>query len=119
MRLLVVILGMLTLALGVGSRFWPTVELAFVNGNQHHSRERVLWLANIQEGDPLLWINRWSLAALEADPWIARASVVRHFPDTVSISVSERTPKLTDGTVVWGEGGVELPGVSQEVIDSL
>lgn len=111
MRVVVIILGLLAFAVGLGTRMWPTVAHVAVNGNNHYSREQVMWLANVHEGDPFLWVTRGSLAGLEDDPWIARASVVRHWPDTVAISVWERSPYMTDGERVWSADGVELPGV--------
>ncbi len=119
MRVFVIILGLLTLAVGAGSRIWPTVTDVHVNGNNHYSRAQVMWLANVQEEDPLLWITRWSLKGLEDDPWIAWASVVRHWPDTVSITVEERTPLLRTDDLAWSRDAVALPGLTAEELEPL
>lgn len=119
MRVAVIILGLLTVLAGAGSRMWPKVEQVFVNGNSHYSGAQVLWLANVQVGDPLLWITRWSVAGLTEDPWIARARVVRHWPDTVSVTVTERVPRLRTDEFAWSADGTRLPGLDQEVLDRL
>jgi cell division protein FtsQ len=101
-------------ALLVGSRFYPTIEEVAVVGNRHYERDEILELAEVRPGGPLLWVNRWSAAGLTDDPWIARARVIRHWPDTVSITVWERTPILSDGSVSWAADGTLLPGVDAE-----
>lgn len=112
LRVTVIILGLLAVATLIGSRMWPTVTHVQVHGNSHYSDAQVMWLANVAPEDPLLWITRWSLAGLEADPWIARASVVRHWPDTVSITVAERVPVLREGELAYAADGTALPGLS-------
>ncbi len=119
MRVLVIVLGLLATGLGVGSRFWPLVDQVHVIGNARYSREQILWLANLDAGSPLLWVSRGSLSGLERDPWIARSSVVRHWPDTVSITVWEREPFMTDGEQVWSHDGVLLPDVDPAVREGL
>lgn len=119
MRVAVIILGLLTVLAGAGSRLWPKVEQVFVNGNSHYSTAQVAWLANVQTGDPLLWVTRWSLAGLEEDPWIASARVVRHWPDTVSITVRERVPVLRTDDIAWSADGVALPGLSPDELAEL
>jgi cell division protein FtsQ len=114
MRVFVIILGLLAFGIGLGSRFHPLVSQVAVAGNSHYSRAEIAWLAGVAEGDPLLWITRWSVSGLAGDPWVERVSVVRHWPDTVSISVTERTPLFTDGVDVWSGDGVLLPGVAEE-----
>lgn len=119
MRVIVIILGLLTLLAGFGSRLWPTVDHVYVNGHRHHSAAQIAWLANVEPGDPLLWINRWSLADLPADPWIQSARVVRHWPDTIAITVSERVPLLHTGDIAWAADGTALPGLSPEELAAL
>ncbi|HEX7003248.1 MAG TPA: FtsQ-type POTRA domain-containing protein [Trueperaceae bacterium] len=114
MRPLLVVLALLAVALLIGSRFYPTIETVAVSGNSHYDREEVRELAGVEPGGALLWVNRWSLAELANDPWIRRARVIRHWPDTVSINVWERTPVITDGTSSWAADGTLLPGVSEE-----
>lgn len=115
MRTFVILLGLVAFSLGLGSRYYPLVGYVAVAGHDHYSTEEIAWLAGVAGGEPLLWINRWSVAPLAADPWIARVSVVRHWPDTVSLTVWERVPRFTDGERVWSEDGLLLPDVPDEV----
>ena len=119
MRAAVIILGLAAVAALFGSRLWPLTEYAHVNGNAHYSDAEVLWLANVSHGAPLLWVNRWSLAGLEDDPWILRARVVRHWPDTVAITVTEREPRVWSEGTAWSADGVALPGVAEETAAEL
>lgn len=97
------------------TRFWPTVQRIEIVGAGHHAPVAIAELARVSHGDPLLWITRWRAAGLARDPWIAAARVTRHWPDTVSIAVWERTPSARGGTdadaVVWADDGTPLPGV--------
>jgi cell division protein FtsQ len=98
------------------SRFWPTVERIEVVGTVHLGEERVLRAARLAPGDPLLWITRWRVAELLRDPWVARARVTRHWPDTVAVTVWERRPHARSGTgpdaTVWARDGTVLPGAT-------
>ncbi|MEX2543285.1 MAG: FtsQ-type POTRA domain-containing protein [Trueperaceae bacterium] len=114
MRALLVVLVMVAAVLLVGSRFYPVIAEVAVVGNGHYSKEEVMDLAAVRPGGPLLWVNRWSLADLTGDPWIARARVIRHWPDTVSITVWERVPVMSDGQATWSADGTMLPGVDEE-----
>ncbi len=118
MRALLLTVGLLIVAaLGV-TRFWPTVERIEVTGTRHHAVGDVLRLARVAPGDPLLWITTWRVSGLSADPWIARARVTRHWPDTVSIAVWERAPLARSGDEpearVWARDGTVLPSASAE-----
>lgn len=118
MRALLLISSLLVVAaLGV-TRFWPTVERIEVTGTHHHDTGDVLRLARVAPGDPLLWITTWRVSGLSEDPWIARARVTRHWPDTVSIAVWERAPLARSGdgpeAQVWARDATVLPGTSAE-----
>lgn len=106
LALLVILSGIL-----FGSRFYPRIARVEVLGNARYSREAIMELANVAPGDPFLWVTRWRLARLEADPWILSARIMRHWPDTIAITVRERTPFVTDGRHSYALDGTVLPGV--------
>ena len=112
MRPFLIVMTVLFAAVLVASRFVPTVERIEVAGTSHHLAETVLHLARLAPGDPWLWVTRWRVRDLERDPWILRARVIRHWPDTVSVAVWERTPILHDGATSWSADAVMLPGAS-------
>jgi cell division septal protein FtsQ len=118
-RWFTLLLVLVTAALLVGSRFYPRIAEVAVAGNVHYGPEEIAALARVENGGPLLWVNRWSVGGLVNDPWIARARVIRHWPDTVSITVWEREPVLTDGESTWAADGILLPGVDEETSSGL
>ena len=101
------------------SHFVPTVATVDVFGQQQHSAERLMAIADLRPGDPFLWITRWRVRRLSSDPWLAQTRVVRHWPDAVTLTVVERTPVATDGTTTWASDGTVLPGVATEVRQAL
>lgn len=117
MRIFLIVLAVLLLAILAVTRFWPPVERIEVTGARHHEPATVLRLARIAPGDPLLWITRWRVAALQDDPWIRQARVIRHWPDAVSVRVWERVPLARDGrgpdAVVWARDGTVLPSTTE------
>lgn len=118
MRKTLIVLWLALLGLLAATRFWPSVEQVEVTAGPHHDRAAVLELAGVSTGDPLLWVTRWRVRDLENDPWVRRARVIRHWPDTVSIRVWEREPRARNGpgpdAEVWAGDGTVLPGASQE-----
>jgi hypothetical protein len=114
MRWLLLVLTLFAAGLLVGTRFYPTIAEVAVIGNEHYDRSEILELAGVRPGAPLLWVNRWGLAGLANDPWIARVRVIRRWPDAVSITVWERSPMLSDGESTRSADGTLLPGVDEE-----
>ena len=102
------------LALLVTTRFYPQVTRVEVLGASHYSEAEVLALANLERGDPLLWVTRWRSDALVQDPWISRARIIRHWPDTLSVAVWEREPFARFGETVYALDGTVLPNGSTE-----
>ena len=86
-----------------------------VEGTQSLRPGEVITRAGIGSGTNVFHLDTGSiLTALEADPWIRSATVERHLPGSVVITVQERTPIAralvgTTSTVVAGDGTV-LPG---------
>jgi cell division protein FtsQ len=66
---------------------------ATVVGAQHTGSEAVLEAAGLVDHPPLIDVDPKSAARrVQRLPWIAHAEVVRHWPDSVTISVTERVP---------------------------
>ena len=117
-RTLLALLLLLGIAVIV-SRFVPKIAAISVTGNVHYDQQRVLLLAGVQVGDPLLWVTRGSVAGLADDPWIHSVGVVRSWPDALHIAVTERSAALTDGATTWALDGTVLTGASQVETASL
>lgn len=79
-----------------------------ISGASHESRSELLALTGLDQHPPLIDLDLGAEeAAIERLPWVARATVARHWPSAVSISITERRP-LTE---------VELGPTSFAVID--
>src|SRR5690606_5591401 len=91
----------LACALARASRLWPRVEHVVVTGNERFTDEQVMLMAGIRPGDPFLWVTRANVNRLAAEPWVHSAAVIRRWPHTVEVHVTERTPVLTDGVTTW------------------
>ena len=112
-RLVMLSLLILLSGLFVSSRFYPTLKRVEVRGNIHYSQDDIMRLANVAPGEPFFWVTRSRLKALAADPWINAVYVERHWPDTVIITVSEKSPSVTDGLRVYALDGTVLPGATR------
>lgn len=75
------------------------VKSITVEGIRHFDRRGVLAIADVPKGATLLRLSTRAVRErLEADPWIADATVSRDFPDGLNIVVVERTPAaVVDG----------------------
>ena len=119
MRTFWIVLAFILVALVTTTRFWPAIERVEVVGHAHLTRTDVLRLANVAPGDPLLWVTRFSVHGLEAEPWVLQARVTRHWPDAVSIWLVERTPVIRDGDRTWAADGTALVGADPVVLEEL
>jgi cell division protein FtsQ len=64
-----------------------------VKGARQVSTADVRAVARVGHGAALVTLDRGAVARrVEALPWVARASVTKHLPGTVRITVTERTP---------------------------
>jgi cell division protein FtsQ len=81
------------------------VESVSVEGVSHLSRADVLRVAAVPQGVTLLRLPSADITArLLGEPWIGEASVSRHFPHELRITVTERVPvAIVDagGTSLW------------------
>ncbi len=109
--LLLTLLALLCLVLVV-SRFYPRIERVYVVGARHYTEAEVLRRANIRVGDALLWVTAWKVRGLGDDPWLLGARVIRRWPDTLYLEVSERTPVLAEGATTYALDGTVLPNAT-------
>ncbi len=64
-----------------------------INGASHESRSELLAVTGLGAHPPLIDLNLAAEeAAIERLPWVARATVTRHWPSGVSITITERRP---------------------------
>ena len=117
--LALVTLPVLLLAGFAAATYTPLFRLRdiHVEGTQSLRPGEVITRAGIGSGTNVFHLDTGSIVtALEADPWIRSATVERHLPGSVVITVQERTPIAralvgTSSTVVAGDGTV-LPGAA-------
>ena len=112
MRAFLVVLVLLAGGALVASRFTPKLTRVEVSGDQHLSEAEVLRLADVAPGDPFLWVTSFRMRRLLNDPWVRKVRVMRYWPNTVTITLWERQPALTDGTTTWARDGTALPGAT-------
>ncbi|MCA9839145.1 MAG: FtsQ-type POTRA domain-containing protein [Trueperaceae bacterium] len=110
---LYILLFIVVFALGL-SYFLPVVTHIEIKNNSHFSDQEIRELAHIDFGTPYLWINDWWLRELKNEPWIATASVIKQWPNTILISVVERQGFLTDGNNVYASDGTLLPSAKTD-----
>ena len=74
----------------------------------------VAHMSGISRGNPWLWASNASAKELSDSPWIAEATIIKHFPGQVEVKLIEREPV---GTLLKPDGsratialdGTELP----------
>jgi hypothetical protein len=87
-----------------------------VSGAVHESRNDVLTAAKLTGRPPLIEVNSGAAAnGVERLPWVARATVARHWPSSVTISIVERVPV---GAARKARGGALLVDGTGRVLGS-
>lgn len=110
----VVVLVVLCVALLVLHTPLLALRNATVRGAQHTGTEAVLQAAGLLDHPPLIDVDPKSAAAhIEKLPWVAHAVVARHWPDSVTITVTERQAL---GSVARPGGGVAVVDASGRVL---
>lgn len=78
------------------------VEEAFVEGRRYARLEEIRAALGIERGDGMLLLDLAAAKArLEANPWVASATVERRLPDAVYVRIVERRPMA-----LWQHRGV-------------
>jgi cell division protein FtsQ len=85
-----------------------------VRGAPHTGDQAVLQAAGLLDAPPLIDVDPKTAAArVERLPWVAHAEVLRHWPDSLTVIVTERVPL---GSVARPGGGVALVDASGRVL---
>ena len=109
-------LGVVAAAAAVGLTGWLLVlsslfdvDQVVVRGAQRSAPEVVRRASAVTPGDAMLTLGlERAVAAVEALPWVATATVERSWPGTVVVSVVERRPVATV-SVTQGQGADSAP----------
>jgi hypothetical protein len=93
---------------------WLSVNQVDTMGIDASPAHSILVDQGVLAGTPMIQVNESDTeAALLADPWIASAVVIRHWPDRVSVEVVEREPLAWSNSAIgWTRravDGVALP----------
>lgn len=112
----VVLLGVLGIggfALSNSGAF--AVEQVTVSGADHLSGDALTELAAVPEGSTLLNVDANGIATrLTSNPWVKSASVDRVFPDTLNLSITERSISAVVAVTVDSSNTVERWALSSD-----
>lgn len=91
--MLLILMVMLILGVvGTAAYFLCRVKNIEVSGNARYSREQIIALSGLQMGDSIFTVKNAEVKALiMKEPYIKSAAIEEHFPDTISIAVTEKT----------------------------
>jgi cell division septal protein FtsQ len=114
------VLLLLLLLLVLGTQLWPRVRDVAVAGNVQLSDAEVRQLANINRGDPFLWVTQQRVRHLFEHPWVLQVRITRRWPDTIHIGMIERVALMSDGEANgFAHDGTVLPGLMTEQLADL
>ncbi len=87
-----------------------TITTIETQGSEHVSQDSIAKLAQIPAGTTLLNVDEKAVEAnIKKNPWVASINIERKFPNTLSISVNERSISaivlMNSGSVAWYLGG--------------
>ena len=97
---------------GLGALAWPLLHSGLlsasavqVTGNVHTSTALILSTSGLDQDPPMIDVNAGQIEArLDALPWVERATVSLHWPDGVTVALSERTAVASvQGPSGWAE----------------
>ena len=111
----------ITVSLLASSWFFFPVMSVTVSGTRFLNAKEVARMSGVLPGNPWLWASAARAGALDDNPWVTQARIVKVFPGRVEIKITERTPlaayKRSDGSfVVLSSDGVELPGATRPAL---
>jgi cell division protein FtsQ len=115
-------LGVIIAVLFASSWFFFPVDKVLVSGTKNLKAKDVAQMAGVSRGNPWLWVSKARAVALEREPWVKRAKLLKTFPGIVTIELIERVPlaiwKRQGKSDVIAEDGVILPtGTAKLVLE--
>jgi cell division protein FtsQ len=107
--------GVIVCSLFASSWFFFPVWGVSVSGTKFLKPKEVARMSGVLPGNPWLWASSARAGALEMNPWVRQARILKRFPGRIEIRIEERQPlaayKRADGSlIVLSRDGVELPG---------
>ncbi len=106
-------LGVVIISLFASSWFFFPVTSVLVSGTKNLKARDVALMAGVARGNPWLWVSKARVSALEREPWVQGAKIIKVFPGTITIQLVERVPLATwkhNGKLeVIAEDGMVLP----------
>ncbi|HEY3673315.1 MAG TPA: FtsQ-type POTRA domain-containing protein [Acidimicrobiia bacterium] len=107
---------LIAIAYGVSRSPLLAVDTLRVRGTSHLTATQVVDAAGVHDGDAMVWIDTTAAVdGMEALPYVRDATLTREWPDTVRITVHERTPAAW----VDGLGGKTLVDRSGRVLETV
>ena len=94
-RLIAWLLAAAVIGVGVWLVFSPFFSISRVDvlGVDKSDTNSILATEGVNVGQPMVLLDPQAIqTALASDPWVAEASVVRHWPNLVEVTVVERVP---------------------------
>lgn len=78
----------------VSSKTNLVLKNVYLEGQKYSNEDDIIQAINVNEEQAILGINIWKIQKnLESLPWVKYAVVERQYPSTLSIRITERTPK--------------------------
>jgi cell division protein FtsQ len=114
----IVVAVVLGIAYGITRSPLLAVDTLQVRGTSHLTPDQITAAAGVHEGDAMAWIDTGgAVDGIEALPYVRSASLEREWPQTVRITVHERTPSTwVDGPS--GKALVDREGRVLEAVDA-
>lgn len=112
------LIGVLALAVWFMLSPYMSVDELEIDGVVSSDAPAILAQESLAPGRPLILVSTAGLEqALLADPWISTVEVVRHWPNRVTVSVTERLPRAwvetAEGWARRAEDGEPVPSASE------
>ncbi len=90
---LAVVAGLVLVAVGMTQTPVLAVHKIEIDGTAHLTPAQIRRAAGLRAGNPMIAVSSAAIThRLEALPWVAKATVRRHWPGTITVLITERQP---------------------------